>query len=144
MLLLKFYGCIILAAVIEFALFYLIAEFFRKRFFEQADAIFLLYEYIYPMIEDNFNSDNEMKVSATYEYCGRKIKFHNALEASLKFEILAQKALKNYYIAEYFLDLLKIELDELEMDECKEQLEEYCLELRTLISKNTKKNYKGL
>lgn len=141
-MLLEFLGCIILAAVVEYILWFATASFFERRFFKKANAIFILYDSIYYMIEDNFNRDNLMKVSAKYEFCGCKIKFKNALEASLKFEILVQRALKNYHIVKYLIDGIAENFESTEISMCKNDLEKCCYEIRKLIINNKQEGQK--
>lgn len=139
-MLLKFLGCMILAAVLEFVLWLSAVKFFEWRFLKKSNSILMLYDSIYPMIADKFNNDKSLKVSVRFEYFGSKVRFRNALEASLKIEILIQKALKDYYIVKFLVeefaeDLIE-DFDNWEIVDCKEQLEGACYEIRELINKH--------
>lgn len=137
-MLLRFLGCMIIAAIIEGILFYLIAKISERRFLKKTDAILMLYDTIYPMLADNFNDDNSLKVSVKFEYCNSKIKFRNANEAGLKFELLVRRALRNYYVCEYALNLLGIDFTITNLDECIKDLEEVCQEIIELRCENAK------
>ena len=137
MRLLQFLGCMILAGVIEYVLWCVAIKFFEWRFLRKAHAVCFLYDATNPFIEGNFNEDNSMKIFIKYKHYGYKIKFHNALEASLKIELLIHKALKNYYIVKWLLDWFENESERLEIDEAKEFLEELCHEMRGIIDNQT-------
>ena len=135
-MLLKFFGCMILAAILEFVLWFVIVNFFEWRFKKKSNSIVMLYDSIYPMIAENFNNDKSLKVSIKFQYFGSKVKFRNALEASLKIELLIHKALKDYYIVKFlveeFSENLMPDFENWEIVDCKEQLEEACREIRKL------------
>ena len=145
MRLLQFLGCMIFAGVVEYVLWCMAIKFFESRFLRKAQAVCFLYDATNPLIEGNFNEDNSMKVFIKYKYCGCKIKFHNALEASLKMELLIQKALKNYYIVKWLLEWVEneTESEKLEIDEAKEFLEEMCHEMREIINNQAQELQKG-
>ena len=94
------------------------------------------YECIYPMIEDKFNEDNALKVSVKFNYCNCKIKFRSSLDASIKVEILVQRALKNYYILEFIMGMIGQNLENTDAMVAKEDLEKLCHEVRCLTSYN--------
>lgn len=133
MRLLEFLGCMILAGVLEYALWWIAIKFFEWRFLRKAQAVCFLYDATIQLIEGNFNEDNSMKIMVKYKHCGCKLKFHNAHEASLKIELLIHKALKNYYIVKWLIDGIENESEKLEIDEAKEFLEELCQEMRSII-----------
>jgi len=143
MRLLEFLGCMILAGVIEYALWWMAIKFFEWRFLRKAHAICFLYDATCQLIEAKFNENNSMKIFVKYEHCGCKIRFHNALEASLKIELLIHKALKNYYIVKWLLDWFENESEKLEIDEAKEFLEELCQEMRGIIDNQTQELQTG-
>ena len=132
----KFLLSMVLAYIIEMLILRTLVQFFEWRFFKKANAFLTLYKSIYTMLEDKFNNDNSMKVSIKYEYCKSKIKFRNALEASIKLEILLQRVFRNYYIVEFIMSMIDSDLDGTEMKADKEELEEICHKIRMLTSDN--------
>lgn len=143
-MLLKLLGCMILAAIIEFILLRTIIQYYEHRFFKQANSIFLLYECIYPMIEDGFNDDKKLKVFVKYEHESCKIKFRNAVEAGLGFELLVQKAFKSYRVVEFVMSMVNQDTSGTDTFECKQDLEKICCEVRTLVNKAQEKNIQEL
>ena len=143
-MLLKVLGCMILAAIIEYIILRSIVQYYEHRFFKQANSIFMLYDCIYPMIEDGFNNDKQLKVFVKYEYGRCKIKFRNAVEAGLNFELLVQKALKSYRIVEFVMSMVNEDTSDTEMFECRKDLEKTCCEVRTLVNKAQEKNMQEL
>lgn len=138
-MLFKILGAMLLAAIIEFILLRTIIQYYEHRFFKQANSIFLLYECIYPMIEDGFNDDKKLKVFVKYVHGSCKIKFRNAVEAGLGFELLVQKAFKSYRVVEFVMSMVNEDTSGTEMFECRKDLEEICCEVRTLVNKAQEK-----
>ena len=81
-----------------------------------------------------FNVDDSLNVKVKFNYCNSKIKFHNSLEASVKIEILVQRALRNYYIVEYLMGMLGQDFGWDDTLSVKEDLEKLCYEMRKLTS----------
>jgi len=138
-MLLKFLLSMILAGIVTLAIFRAIVKFFEWRFLSKSESIFMLFECIYPMIEDDFNNDKSMKVFVKFQHGKCKIKFRDAVEAGLKFELLVQRNFKNYRIFEYVMSIWDEDLQGSEMQECKEELEKLCCEVRTLVNKAQEK-----
>ena len=99
----------------------------------------MLFECIYPMIEDDFNNDKAMKVCVKFQHGKCKIKFHDAAEAGVKFELLVQRLFINYRIVQYVMSMWDKDLEGSEMLECREELEKLCCEVRTLVNKTQEK-----
>ena len=138
-MLFKFLGCMILAAIIEYILLRSIIQYYEHRFFKQANSLFMLYECIYPMLEDGFNNDKQLKVFVKFEYGRCKIKFRNAVEAGLKFELLVQKSFKSYRVVEFIMNMVGEDTSDTDMFEWKKDLEKTCCEVRTLVNKAQEK-----
>ena len=130
----KFLLSMVLAAVIEGVIIVALIQFFEWRFFKKADSIMMIYECVYPMIEETFNADDSLKVKVKFNYCNCKIKFHNSLEASIKMEILVQRALRNYYIVEFLMGMIARDCGWDDTLAVKESLEELCCQMRKLTS----------
>ena len=129
----------ILAGIVTVAIFQIIVKIFEWRFLNKAESIFMLFECIYPMLEDDFNNDNSMKVWVKFKHGKCKIKFHDAAEACLKFELLVQRVFKDYRVVEYVMGMWDKNLEGTEMIECREELEKLCSEVRTLVNKTQEK-----
>ena len=134
MRLLIFLGSMVLAGVIEYLLWQSAISFFEWRFLRKAKSILLLYDATLQILQNKFNDNNSMKISLKYEHCGNKIKFRNALEASLKIELLIHKALKNYYIIKWLIDADEENLEEFQIEDAKKKLEEICYEMRNIVN----------
>ena len=143
-MLLKFLGCMVLAAIIEYILLRSIIWYYERHFLNQADSILMLYECIYPMIEDDFNNDKKMKVFVKFQHGRCKIKFRNAVEAGLNFELLVQKALKSYRVVEFVMSMVNQDTSGTDTLECRKDLEKICCEVRTLVNKAQEKNIQEL
>lgn len=143
-MLLKFLGCMVLAAIIEYILLRSIIKYYEQRFLNQANSICMLYECIYPMLEDDFNNDKKMKVFVKFKHGKCKIKFRNAVEAGLNFELLVQKAFKSYRVVEFVMSMVNQDTSGTDMFECKQDLEKICCEVRTLVNEAQEKNIKEL
>ena len=130
----KFLMAMVLAAIIEGLIIVALIQFFEWRFFQKANSIMMIYECVYPMIEGKFNVDDSLKVKVKFNYCNCRIKFHNSLEASIKIEILVQRALRNYNIVEYLMGMIGQDFGWDDTLSVKEDLEELCCQMRKLTS----------
>lgn len=129
----------ILAGIVTTMIFQVIVKVFEWRFLSKAESIFMLYECIYPMLEYDFNNDKAMKVFVKFQHGRCKIKFHDAVEAGLRFELLVHRAFRSYRIVEYVMSIWDKDLEGSEMLECKEELDKICCEVRTLVNKAQEK-----
>ena len=123
MLLQRLLIAMVLAAIIEFAVWHLSIKFFEWRFLKKAESICFLYDSVYQFIDNNFEDAHSVNISLKYKHRKIKIKFHNSSEAMLKIELLIQRALKNYKIVKMLIEGRIDESEKFEIDECKEYLE---------------------